>query len=136
MNKQCIKCKSVKNVISFNARADAKDGYRGECKECSKLSVYSSVAKKADKYLQYKRDYSKKNRVRVTEQHRIWLKNNPEKKKAHYLVMHEIRMKRLRRQECNVCGQNTAHAHHKDYAKPLEVEWLCPKHHVAKHKIS
>jgi hypothetical protein len=25
------------------------------------------------------------------------------------------------------------HAHHTDYSKPLEVDWLCMKHHVSEH---
>jgi hypothetical protein len=37
------------------------------------------------------------------------------------------------RQPCEVCGQ-PAQAHHPDYAKPLEVRWLCPTHHRALHR--
>jgi hypothetical protein len=33
-----------------------------------------------------------------------------------------------------VCGSKKVHGHHEDYNKPLEVHWLCPKHHKARHK--
>jgi hypothetical protein len=37
---------------------------------------------------------------------------------------------RVKRQPCEVCGATeNIEAHHEDYAKPLEVEWLCPEHH-------
>lgn len=34
---------------------------------------------------------------------------------------------------CEVCGDPNVHAHHEDYTKPLEVNWLCPLHHVERH---
>lgn len=48
----------------------------------------------------------------------------------------------LKRQPCEVCGANGAfsdgrsevQAHHDDYNKPLEVRWLCQKHHHEWHK--
>lgn len=39
----------------------------------------------------------------------------------------------LMRQPCEACGTSPAHAHHDDYSKPLEVRWLCPKHHREYH---
>lgn len=35
---------------------------------------------------------------------------------------------------CAVCGSPNSVAHHEDYSKPLEVVWLCQKHHVARHR--
>lgn len=35
-------------------------------------------------------------------------------------------------QPCQVCGRtDDVEGHHPDYSKPLEVQWLCPKHHAA-----
>src|ERR1039458_7338116 len=36
---------------------------------------------------------------------------------------------KVKRQPCEVCGAQPAEAHHEDYSKPLDVEWLCPTHH-------
>ncbi len=30
---------------------------------------------------------------------------------------------------CSDCGETKVEAHHEDYSKPLDVEWLCKKHH-------
>lgn len=38
----------------------------------------------------------------------------------------------IKKQPCEVCGAaQTLEAHHEDYDKPLEVKWLCRKHHLA-----
>jgi DNA-binding transcriptional regulator YiaG len=57
-----------------------------------------------------------------------------EKKKASLTVSKAIREKRLVRMGCEVCGSiKGIHGHHEDYSKPLEVNWLCKKHHSSLH---
>ena len=61
-----------------------------------------------------------------------WALKNPEKIKAHIAVKNALRSGKMHRHPCCICG-NKAHAHHEDYSKPLEVIWLCPKHHSERH---
>ena len=53
--------------------------------------------------------------------------------RARWKVRREIVAGRMQRQPCEVCSAGKAHAHHDDYSKPLEVRWLCPKHHREHH---
>jgi len=56
-------------------------------------------------------------------------KECPIKKSARYKVYCAVKAGELIRQPCEVCGDSKSEGHHKDYTKPLEVEWLCRKHH-------
>ncbi len=56
-------------------------------------------------------------------------------KRARTAVSNAIRDGRLERGACEV-GEDCSgpiHAHHDDYSKPLEVRWLCKRHHDAFH---
>lgn len=39
----------------------------------------------------------------------------------------------LVRQPCVICGEPKSHGHHEDYARPLDVVWLCAIHHRWRH---
>ena len=71
---------------------------------------------------------------------------------AHVVVANALKRGKLERQPCEVCGmepgltryrlarrtieyQNVV-AHHDDYNKPLEVRWLCKRHHADHHKAT
>jgi hypothetical protein len=41
---------------------------------------------------------------------------------------------KLTREACEVCGTNGGHAHHDDYSEPLNVRWLCRRHHDELHR--
>lgn len=40
---------------------------------------------------------------------------------------------KVERLPCSVCGNPKSDGHHKDYSKPLDVIWLCRKHHAEEH---
>lgn len=59
----------------------------------------------------------------------------PEKIKARKITFWAIKSGKLLREPCEVCGSiSKIHAHHEDYSEPLEVVWLCKKHHIERHK--
>jgi ribosomal protein S27AE len=56
-----------------------------------------------------------------------------EKRAARIAAGGAIATGRLVKQPCEKCGAERVHAHHDDYSKPLDVRWLCPKHHAEEH---
>lgn len=55
--------------------------------------------------------------------------------RAHAAVTKALKCGDLERKPCEVCGSViNVHAHHDDYAKPLDVKWLCPIHHKQEHR--
>lgn len=60
--------------------------------------------------------------------------NEEQKRRANCRSMARVYLKRgkLERLGCEVCGER-AQMHHDDYDKPLEVRWLCRKHHLRHH---
>jgi len=50
-------------------------------------------------------------------------------------VFRALKNGKLVKKPCEVCGAiNRIEAHHEDYSKPLEVRWLCMKHHKMEHR--
>ncbi len=60
-------------------------------------------------------------------QKRAWNKKNA---RARTMVFKAVKSGRLKREPCEECGDENVQAHHDNYDKPLNVIWLCSKHHV------
>ncbi|MGF3022683.1 hypothetical protein ACQVP2_07625 [Methylobacterium aquaticum] len=70
-----------------------------------------------------------------TAKNKEWQKANPEKRAAHKAVERALRLGLLLKQPCVRCGStDTVHAHHEDYARQLDVVWLCSTHHAERHR--
>jgi hypothetical protein len=46
-----------------------------------------------------------------------------------------LRQGKLEREPCLICDEADAEMHHPDYSKPLNIVWLCRKHHLYLHKM-
>lgn len=54
--------------------------------------------------------------------------------RAHAELNREVRAGRLIRQPCEVCGStHRVEGHHEDYSRPLDIRWLCQRHHKQRH---
>ena len=70
---------------------------------------------------------------RLVMPERLGTKETKKKKYAHGCVRHALSSGKLVRQPCEVCNEPRSQAHHDDYSKPLDVKWLCVKHHAERH---
>lgn len=146
MLKICKDCKKEKDVVDFY-------GKQNECKECTKSRVKKYRENNIEKVREYDRNRpnvkernerfkaAQKERMKDAEYRKIvngmrkkWAEKNTVKRAAHIIVSNRIRGGVLIKQPCEVCGELKVDAHHDDYEKPLDVRWLCKKHHAEHHK--
>ena len=57
----------------------------------------------------------------------------PKRDAARAAVTRAVATGELVPEPCETCGSLAVHAHHDDYARPLDVRWLCVKHHRERH---
>lgn len=114
--KFCTTCKAWKPRSEFYKTRARVDGLCARCKDCDRAHERNRRAKDP---LHSKKRYAKR---------------DPVKRKAREAVRHRIASGTIIRQPCERCGMQNAHAHHDDYSKPLEVRWLCVKHHAEVHR--
>ena len=139
---KCKKCEAEKEVTEFYNKDKT-------CKECRKSAVRANRMAKSDYYREYekkrannpervaarkaysKTDIGKAAHRRATKK---WIESNTIKRAVHILTGNAIRDGVLIKRKCEVCQAKKVNAHHDDYAKPLDVRWLCDRHHKDWHK--
>ena len=91
------------------------------------------------KYEQQKsmsREWKKANPERHAELARAYRARNRHKTEAQNKLNYAIRKGLIFRSPCQVCATTLkVHAHHHDYSKPLDVEWLCFECHRKAHPV-
>jgi hypothetical protein len=130
--KACFKCNRWLALSEFYKHPAMGDGYLGKCKSCTRVDVRANREKRRDYYMEYDRERSKTPErlagiLASQERHPVRLK-------ARRLVHSAIAGGRLVRLPCEVCGNPKSEGHHPDYDKPLEVMWLCRRHHSLQHR--
>ncbi len=148
--KRCFKCLSEKPLSDFYKHSQMSDGRLNKCKECTKADVTKNRLDKLEHYRSFDRQrasnpervaarkaYEKtpEGKAAVARANQKYRSRNPRKDKARAAVARAIKSGKLKRQPCFICGES-AHAHHPDYDRELDVTWLCPEHHKAAHRAA
>ncbi len=90
----------------------------------------------SEKRKKYARKYYLDNKERCHSHRKAWYQRNRHKKKAKDAVYRAILNGTLMKPKtCGLCLNTSVQAHHEDYSKPLDVVWLCPRHHGAYHRL-
>ncbi len=137
--KHCNTCEADKPTNEFYKSKINTDGFRYKCISCE--NAYASAYRKTPEgQISYKKGrlkytQSEKGKRLVRERSASYRERYPIKIKAINAVSSAIIRKKLFKGPCEVCGSTELiDGHHDDYAKPLEVRWLCMPHHMAWHK--
>jgi len=132
----CRVCGNHKSFVDFYNRQVRSDLSAGECKSCTKTRV-KNRSRTNPSVQEYDRERAKtpSRRAKTKEITRKWREDNPMGYLAHTAVSTAIRAGRLQKMPCVFCSEKIVHAHHKDYSKPLDVIWLCPKCHHRLHAL-
>lgn len=147
--KTCFKCSTTKPLSEFYTHPQMADGHLNKCKACACADTADRLRRKALDPVwlesEYERHRLKQRRARANgtayiptpEKKRLieqrYYEKYPERKRAHRAVNNALRNGRLKRKPCEVCASVHSEAHHDDYSRPLDVKWLCPAHHHARH---
>lgn len=133
--KTCTKCKRELDESCFY-RVTKTGKIWSHCKACQREYQRSWIINNRD----YLRRFNAANRHKYRDAQKRadekWRLLNPEKHAAHVAVHRATESGRLTRMPCEVCGKRKSEAHHDDYSRPLDVRWLCRKHHMAHHKAT
>ena len=143
--KACFKCGRCLPLSEFYKHPNTADGLLGKCRACTKADVKNNPRRPEIErcWRQTKAYRESRNRYHATERgkrqrtkssQRMRIKY-PNKYHARTALGNAVRLGKMLRQPCEVCGATEhIHAHHNDYRRPLDVRWLCAKHHVNLHR--
>jgi hypothetical protein len=126
--KTCFKCGQRKLLEMFYHHPQMSQGTLNKCKECTRLDA----ALRREQMLNDPA-WIAKERERCRRKQRTFAKRQPVQSRAYTAIREAKRKGKLKPQPCEVCGEPKTQAHHDDYNRPLDVRWLCVKHHAEHH---
>lgn len=106
--------------------------------------------RKSEKGKEYRRLYFQRNKQKIYEVKKRYRKTksgyesmmrnfykqlslHPERHRARQIVNNALLTGKIIKESCKDCGNSKSEAHHDDYTKPLQVDWLCRMCHIKRH---
>lgn len=145
--KICCRCKAEKPVTQFSKDRRKPNGIAYACRECERkrqrdylqnAGVLRRMALHArSRYWDSpETDRARRSKYRQEHTEPLAFERNPFKERARRELRTAVRMGQVIKPTlCQDCGAGgIIHGHHEDYARPLDVDWLCPKCHGLRHQ--
>jgi hypothetical protein len=83
----------------------------------------------------YKKEWNEKNKDKVRAAHRLYYYKSKEKNDAWYAVEKAVKSGAIVKKPCEKCKtKSNVRAVHNDYKNPLDINWLCLKHHRERYR--
>lgn len=132
--KTCFKCGDSKPLSEYYKHKGMRDGHLNKCKACAKRDVRKHRKENPHVQERDRRRYHasaerrKKNHEGVLRRRAA----NPEKYRARTALNNAVRDGKIDKPtSCPRCGTGgkRIEAHHHDYSRPLDVEWMCSSCH-------
>jgi len=119
--KRCAGCKQTYSKEEWGP----SNGY---CRSCQRDYMRAWRARNPELMAEYRRRREAKHGTHKKPK-------DPAQRRAQWAVSYALEKGRLVRPLCcPQCGRKVrVDAHHEDYSKPLEVEWLCRRCHMTRH---
>jgi hypothetical protein len=134
--KACFKCRALKPLSEFYPHAAMADGHLNKCKECARRDA--SERRRNMQPADVRREQAARNKSEAGRAgRRRWIATNRRRvlavARCARAVAYAVQTGRVvRGTECARCGAaGPIEAAHRDYSKPLDVEWLCVPCHRA-----
>lgn len=136
--KLCGRCKRMVPAECFHADRRTPTGLSSWCSACARPERRAYRYANHDKVIEWekKNRQTEHRRAKNAEYHRACKERYPERFRARALLNQAIKRGEIVRPPCEKCGAPKPHAHHHDYSKPYDVEWLCKRCHYGEHRTS
>lgn len=134
--KTCFKCGVEKPLTEYYKHPQMGDGHLNKCKECTKKDsqrTYEKITSTPELAIKERARQRLKEHNRRLQGKTKKYKYHKAKKPANIIMGNAVRKGILVKKPCEVCGVNKSHGHHEDYDRPLDVIWLCSRHHSDRH---
>lgn len=105
------------------------------CPICASKRAVEYARKNRERKRAWNNAYHARNSARRGPATKAYRERYPHKRDAHQAIATALRNGSLIAQACRECGAIKAAAHHDDYSKPLDVIWLCHRHHMERHAM-
>ena len=139
----CKKCGVKKPINQFHkliSDGPLKSWNVRQCKACSKAdySVRYADPKKRERQKRASRNWKAANPEKHAKLAREYRARNKHKITAQNRLNYAIRIGKIIRNPCEICGDSKSHAHHVSYETKdwYNVRWLCQRCHELVHTMS
>ena len=146
--KKCTTRRENKLDSEFTKDRSRKDGLNYICKICQskkdkryRENYKEEIRIRHEKYRETNKmkikvqgeKYYENNKKRIMAYHKKYYWEHLKESRARGKFQHYIKKGAIIRQSCEICSEPKSEGHHPSYDKPLDVIWLCRKHHKREH---